>query len=287
MSGTVTSSGNLTLGGTLSGVDLTTQVTGTLPIANGGSGQTTAAAAFNALNPMTTTGDIIYEASATTAARLPIGSTGQVLTVSGGIPAWAAASAGAVNINTTPPSLPSSGNLWWDSESGKLKIYYDDGTSAQWVDAFTGTAAGTGSSGALMVTGGEGFSTTSLTLVDVPNLTAPLTEGTWAFVVDLSFASSNTAGVKFCMTYTGSLSSIEYTQSGMESTTADGATTRQTTSGSTSGTSYGATSNAQLYGRMFGRIVVTSAGNLKVQVAKTTSATANIYSSVMTYYRVA
>jgi hypothetical protein len=66
-------------------------VTGTVAIANGGTGQTTAAAAFNALNPMTTTGDILYEASPTTAARLGIGSTGQVLTVSGGLPAWSAA----------------------------------------------------------------------------------------------------------------------------------------------------------------------------------------------------
>ena len=41
LSGTVTASGSLTLGGTLSGVDLTTQVTGTLPVANGGTGATT------------------------------------------------------------------------------------------------------------------------------------------------------------------------------------------------------------------------------------------------------
>jgi len=40
LTGTVTTSGNLTLGGTLTGVDLTTQVTGTLPIANGGTGST-------------------------------------------------------------------------------------------------------------------------------------------------------------------------------------------------------------------------------------------------------
>jgi hypothetical protein len=36
----VTSSGDLTLGGTLSGVDLTSQITGTLPVANGGTGIT-------------------------------------------------------------------------------------------------------------------------------------------------------------------------------------------------------------------------------------------------------
>lgn len=40
LTGTVTSSGNLTLGGALSGVSLTSQVTGTLPIANGGTGST-------------------------------------------------------------------------------------------------------------------------------------------------------------------------------------------------------------------------------------------------------
>jgi hypothetical protein len=40
LSGTVTSSGNLTLGGSLSAVNLTSQVTGTLPVANGGTGTT-------------------------------------------------------------------------------------------------------------------------------------------------------------------------------------------------------------------------------------------------------
>jgi hypothetical protein len=40
---------------------------------------------------MTTTGDILYESSPTVAARLGIGSTGQVLTVAGGLPSWAAA----------------------------------------------------------------------------------------------------------------------------------------------------------------------------------------------------
>jgi hypothetical protein len=42
------------------------------------------------LNPSTTLGDIEYRSStANTNTRLPIGTTGQVLTVSGGVPAWA------------------------------------------------------------------------------------------------------------------------------------------------------------------------------------------------------
>jgi hypothetical protein len=45
-------------------------------------------------NPMTTTGDTIYSSSGSTPARLGIGSTGQVLTVSGGLPTWATPSGG-------------------------------------------------------------------------------------------------------------------------------------------------------------------------------------------------
>lgn len=45
-------------------------------------------------NPMTTTGDTIYSSSGSTPARLGIGSTGQVLTVAGGVPSWAAPAGG-------------------------------------------------------------------------------------------------------------------------------------------------------------------------------------------------
>lgn len=41
LTGTVTNTGSLTLGGTLSGVDLTSQVSGILPVANGGTGTST------------------------------------------------------------------------------------------------------------------------------------------------------------------------------------------------------------------------------------------------------
>ena len=51
----------------------------------------------------TTTGDIIYASGANTPARLGIGSTGQLLGVSGGVPAWTAApsSGGQTLISTT------------------------------------------------------------------------------------------------------------------------------------------------------------------------------------------
>ena len=52
----------------------------------------------------TTTGDIIYASAANTPARLGIGSTGQVLTVSGGIPAWATTSTGFVGCYAFAPN---------------------------------------------------------------------------------------------------------------------------------------------------------------------------------------
>jgi hypothetical protein len=45
-------------------------------------------------NPMTTTGDTIYSSSGSTPARLGVGSTGQVLTVAGGVPTWATPASG-------------------------------------------------------------------------------------------------------------------------------------------------------------------------------------------------
>jgi len=53
LTGTVTTSGSLTLGGTLTGVDLTTAVTGALPVANGGTGSANAAGARTNLGAST------------------------------------------------------------------------------------------------------------------------------------------------------------------------------------------------------------------------------------------
>ena len=44
-----------------------------------------------------------------------------------------ASSGSGVNISQNAPSGASSGDLWWDTDDGELHVYYNDGSSAQWV----------------------------------------------------------------------------------------------------------------------------------------------------------
>ena len=76
-------------------------VTGTVAIANGGSGQTTASAAFNALSPITTTGDLILGTGVNTASRLAIGSNGYLLTSNGTTASWSPAGVTSFDAGTT------------------------------------------------------------------------------------------------------------------------------------------------------------------------------------------
>lgn len=80
-----------------------------------------------ALNPSTTLGDIEYRSStANTNTRLGIGSAGQVLTVSSGVPAWATPAGATPNytlINTGGTALSGSGTVTISSISGKNDLY--------------------------------------------------------------------------------------------------------------------------------------------------------------------
>lgn len=89
------------------GLPLTSGVTGSLPIANGGTGQTTQSAAFNALSPITTTGDLIIGNDSNSATRLGIGTNGQVLTSNGTTATWANTQTLAdvrTPLNVSPPN---------------------------------------------------------------------------------------------------------------------------------------------------------------------------------------
>ena len=120
---------------------------GTIPtwaIANGGTGQTTAGAAFNALSPITTTGDLILGNGANSATRLGIGTNGYLLTVVGGTAAWAAAPAAGVTsfAGGTTGLTPASVTTGAISLAGTL-VVGNGGTGAT---TLTGYVKGTGTS---------------------------------------------------------------------------------------------------------------------------------------------
>src|SRR3990167_2581318 len=71
-------------------VILTTDITGTLPIANGGTNAITALVAFNNLSPLTTQGDLLTK-DATNNIRLAIGAANSVLWSDGTNPSWSVA----------------------------------------------------------------------------------------------------------------------------------------------------------------------------------------------------
>lgn len=91
----------------------TTISLGVNSIAGGGTGAATKAAGFDALSPMSASGDIIYGGASGTGTRLAAGTNGQVLSLASGVPSWInASSTGAVvaSYGATTGNSPSSGS---------------------------------------------------------------------------------------------------------------------------------------------------------------------------------
>jgi len=105
-------------------VNLTSEVTGALPIGNGGTGQTAKVAAFDALAPTTTAGDIIYHGTADNV-RLAKGTTTKVLH-SGTTPSWSQVNL-ATDVSGTLPEL--NGGMPSPSAKGDVAVF--NGTTWQ------------------------------------------------------------------------------------------------------------------------------------------------------------
>jgi len=78
-------------------------------------------------------------------------STSDVLTWNGTVwePAAPTGGGGGATVSTsdTAPASPADGDLWWKSDEGRLKVYYQDVNSDQWVDASPPLATNTVGSG--------------------------------------------------------------------------------------------------------------------------------------------
>ena len=79
-------------------------------------------------------------------------SANEVLSWTGSDYDWVAQSGGgggaSVTTADTAPSSPSDGDLWYDTTTLRLYVYYNDGSSSQWVKANPSGGGGSGSGGA-------------------------------------------------------------------------------------------------------------------------------------------
>ena len=102
-----------------------------------------------------------------------------------------------------PPSSPNDGELWWESSSGVLKVYYEDVDSGQWVDA-SPTSGGAGSiqiindsspqlGGELDVNGSDITGTGNINLTGIITSTSLYT-GDGTFSGDVSIAGDVSIG---------------------------------------------------------------------------------------------
>ena len=91
---------------------------------------TTATAAIPK-STVTTAGDVIYATGSAAVTRLGVGTTGQVLTVAGGVPSWATPTASSTDVVYENPILNSAFQVWQRGTSVALAA------STAWDNAFT------------------------------------------------------------------------------------------------------------------------------------------------------
>ena len=161
--GPITTSGTLTLGGTLVAANGGTGVATLSGIAFGnGTSAFTVATAAQVVAAISTTavarstniaggvaGSLLYQSALNSTSLLPIGTAGQVLTVSGGLPIWSTAGTGDV---VGPASATANGIALFDGTTGKL--LKDSATTDGLINGLT---IGKGNFG-----GVNGFSNTAL-----------------------------------------------------------------------------------------------------------------------------
>lgn len=86
-------------------------------------------------NPITSLGN--FSASyASTASYIDVTGSGVLVNWFGSqLQLTASSAGGGVVVDQVPPPSPTQGDLWWDTDDANMYVWYDDGTSAQWVAA--------------------------------------------------------------------------------------------------------------------------------------------------------
>jgi hypothetical protein len=252
-----TGSGTLTWSTVSTSADAAT-LSGTVAVANGGTGATTKSAGFNALSPMTTAGDMIYGGVSGSGTRLAKGNNGTVLTMENNIPTWLTsirATAGstynaAVGFSFLGGDWARNTGMFSDNPDGggsatlKFRIATSNSTADPYleispskVSVYPITASTSKTTGALTVAGGLGVNG------DIYANKLILNSGTAGGAsLEVNGASTNTTAYN-----AASGTSIDFTKSNLAYTTAsagnftltgmkDGGTYTLAVQGATSGT---------------------------------------------------
>ena len=86
------------------------------------------------VDPDTNTNDYVSSASLS-GNTLTLGRTGSQSLADLTVDLSSLGGGATVTTDDSAPGSPNDGDLWWKSDEGRLKIYYADGSSDQWVDA--------------------------------------------------------------------------------------------------------------------------------------------------------
>ena len=74
----------------------------------------------------------------------------------------------SVTVSDTTPTSPSDGDQWFDSTDGSLSVYYNDGSSSQWIST-SGAAGAAGTNGTNGTNGSDGSATSYANLAAFPS----------------------------------------------------------------------------------------------------------------------
>ena len=96
----------------------------------------TLAAAYNQANTDVTSVSVTggTYGNATIVPVITVAANGRITAVSN-VTITTSGSGATISVSDSPPGSPTANSLWWQSNTGVLKIYYNDGDSSQWVDA--------------------------------------------------------------------------------------------------------------------------------------------------------
>lgn len=95
----------------------------------------------------------------------------------------------ATAVGDSPPVAPITGQLWWESDTGQLYLYYDDGSSSQWVAA-VGSAGSAASDGTITVLPGEDLQAAIDALSTAGGGTIRLGPGTFTIATPITLKSN-------------------------------------------------------------------------------------------------